>query len=117
MNRLSWRHGMYEDVLQPIRNDDDAGALDCGPRDVMRDLGNPDMFVPPATDAGPIPNLKFSFSDAHMTLNHSGWSREVTIRELPVATTLAGVNTALTPGGVVREMHWHSQAEFFLTRS
>ena len=100
----------YENVPQPIR-DDGAGATDFGPRDVMRDLENPDMLVPPATDAGTIPNLKFSFSDTHMQLNHGGWSREVTVRELPIATTLAGVNMRLTPGGV-RELHWHKQAEW-----
>jgi oxalate decarboxylase len=46
-----------------------------------------------------------------MQLNHGGWSREVTVRELPIATTLAGVNMSLTPGGV-RELHWHQQAEW-----
>jgi oxalate decarboxylase len=97
-------------VPQPIRKDG-AGAYDLGPRDVMRDLENPDMFVPPSTDEGLVPNLVFSFSDAHMQLNKGGWSREVTIRELPIATTLAGVNMALTPGGV-REMHWHSETEW-----
>jgi oxalate decarboxylase len=102
--------GSYENVPQPIR-DDGAGATDFGPRDVMRDLENPDMLVPPATDAGTIPNLKFSFSDTHMQLNHGGWSREITIREMPIATTLAGVNMRLTPGGV-RELHWHKQAEW-----
>jgi oxalate decarboxylase len=100
----------YENVPQPIR-DDGAGATDFGPRDVMRDLENPDMLVPPATDAGTIPNLKFSFSDTHMQLNHGGWSREITVRELPIATTLAGVNMRLTPGGV-RELHWHKPAEW-----
>jgi oxalate decarboxylase len=97
-------------VPQPIRNDG-AGATDFGPRDVMRDIENSDMLVPPVTDAGLIPNLKFSFSDTHMQLNHGGWSREVTVRELPIATTLAGVNMRLTPGGV-RELHWHQQAEW-----
>jgi oxalate decarboxylase len=97
-------------VPQPIRNDG-AGATDLGPRDIMRDLENPDMLVPPVTDAGLIPNLKFSFSDTHMQLNHGGWSREVTVRQLPIATTLAGVNMRLTPGGV-RELHWHQQAEW-----
>jgi oxalate decarboxylase len=97
-------------VPQPIRNDG-AGATDFGPRDVMRDMENPDMLVPPVTDAGLIPNLKFSFSDTHMHLNHGGWSREVTVRELPIATTLAGVNMRLTPGGM-RELHWHQQAEW-----
>ncbi|MDU4697575.1 MAG: oxalate decarboxylase family bicupin [Paenibacillus sp.] len=97
-------------IPQPIR-DDGAGATDTGPRDVMRDRENPDMLVPPVTDNGLIPNLKFSFSDTHMQLNHGGWSREITIRELPIATTLAGVNMRLTPGGV-RELHWHQQAEW-----
>jgi len=60
-------------VPQPIR-DDGAGATDPGPRDVMHDLENPDMLVPPVTDAGTIPNLKFSFSDTHMRLEHGGWS-------------------------------------------
>lgn len=46
-----------------------------------------------------------------MQLNCGGWSREVTVRELPVATTLAAVNMSLTPGGV-RELHWHQQAEW-----
>lgn len=97
-------------IPQPIRADG-AGATDPGPRDVMRDRQNPDLLVPPKTDAGTVPNLRFSFSDTHMQLNHGGWSREVTVRELPVAKTLAGVNMRLTPGGV-REMHWHQQAEW-----
>jgi oxalate decarboxylase len=46
-----------------------------------------------------------------MTLKHGGWSRQVTTRELPIATTLAGVNMALTPGGV-RELHWHKESEW-----
>ncbi|MCR6522020.1 oxalate decarboxylase family bicupin [Lysinibacillus capsici] len=100
----------YFQVPQPIRGDG-AGGVDKGPRDIMRDLENPDMLVPPTTDAGLIPNLRFSFSDTHMTLNQGGWSREITVRELPIATTLAGVNMSLTPGGV-RELHWHQQAEW-----
>lgn len=102
--------GAYGNVPQPIRNDG-AGGMDTGPRDVMRDIENPDMLVPPITDSGLLPNMKFSFSDTSMTLNHGGWSREITVRELPIATTLAGVNMSLTPGGV-RELHWHQQAEW-----
>ncbi|MBP0725286.1 oxalate decarboxylase family bicupin [Bacillus sp. RG28] len=100
----------FENVPQPIR-EDGAGATDYGPRDAMRDLENPDMFIPPITDAGTIPNLKFSFSDTHMQLYHGGWSREVTARELPISKTIAGVNMRLTPGGV-RELHWHKQSEW-----
>lgn len=97
-------------VPQPIRSDG-AGAIDSGPRNIMRDLQNPNMLVPPITDAGLLPNLKFSFSDTSMTLNNGGWSREVTARELPIATTIAGVNMSLTAGGV-RELHWHQEAEW-----
>jgi oxalate decarboxylase len=104
------RNQTYPYIPQPIR-DDGAGATDLGPRDVMRDLENPDMLVPPKTDAGTLPNMRFSFSDTPMQLNHGGWSREITIRQLPVATTLAGVNMRLTPGGV-RELHWHQEAEW-----
>lgn len=110
------RHFANENMPQPIRNDG-AGNIDLGPRDVMRDRENPNMLVPPATDAGLVPNLKFSFSDTHMQLNHGGWSREVTARELPIATTLAGVNMSLTPGGV-RELHWHpnnDEWQYYLT--
>lgn len=84
-------------IPQPIRSDG-AGGPDLGPRDVMRDMQNPDMLVPPATDNGLLPNLRMSFSDTHMQLNHGGWSREITVRDLPIATTLAGVNMSLTPG-------------------
>ncbi|MDN4600854.1 oxalate decarboxylase family bicupin [Paenibacillus sp. F6_3S_P_1C] len=97
-------------IPQPMRKDG-AGGPDLGPRDVMRDLQNPDMLVPPVTDNGLLPNLRMSFSDTHMQLNHGGWSREITVRDLPIATTLAGVNMSLTSGGV-RELHWHQQSEW-----
>ncbi|MFC7372478.1 oxalate decarboxylase family bicupin [Fictibacillus iocasae] len=100
----------HESIPQPIRSDG-MGWWDYGPRNVMRDIQNPDLLVPPKTDAGTLPNLRFSFSDANMQLNYGGWSREVTVRQLPIATTLAGVNMALTPGGI-RELHWHQQAEW-----
>jgi oxalate decarboxylase len=110
MKNSSQHPARQRNVPQPIR-EDGAGATDPGPRDMMRDLENPDLLIPPVTDSGLIPNLKFSFSDTHMQLNHGGWSREITARDLPIATTLAGVNMRLTPGGV-RELHWHQQAEW-----
>ncbi|NQX62125.1 oxalate decarboxylase family bicupin [Paenibacillus qinlingensis] len=110
MDTSNRNQGVYGNVPQPIRPDG-AGGMDTGPRDIMRDMENPNMLVPPITDSGLLPNLKFSFSDTSMKLNFGGWSREVTVRELPIATTLAGVNMSLTPGGV-REMHWHQQAEW-----
>ncbi|MEC0092190.1 cupin domain-containing protein [Paenibacillus macquariensis] len=101
---------MYDEVPEPIRPDG-AGATDLGPRDIIRDLENPNMLVPPITDAGTVPNLRFSFSDTNMVLKEGGWSRQITSRDLPIATTIAGVNMSLTPGGV-RELHWHKQVEW-----
>jgi oxalate decarboxylase len=97
------------EVPQPMI--DGVGATDPGPRNVLLDLQNPDVLTPPRTDRGTIPNLKFSFSNAHNRLEEGGWAREVTVRELPIATTLAGVNMRLTAGGV-RELHWHKEAEW-----
>jgi oxalate decarboxylase len=96
-------------VPQPMR--DGVGATDPGPRNIERDRQNPDLLVPPETDHGSVPNLKFSYADTHNRLNEGGWAREVTQRELPIATTLAGVNMRLTPGGV-RELHWHKASEW-----
>src|SRR6266568_5168847 len=96
-------------VPQPIRGNE--GGTDPGPRNVPLDRQNPDILTPPSTDAGTIPNLKFSFGLAHSRLLAGGWARQVTVRELPIATELAGVNMRLKPGAI-REMHWHKEAEW-----
>jgi oxalate decarboxylase len=46
-----------------------------------------------------------------MRLDAGGWARQQTVRELPIATELAGVNMRLT-AGAIREMHWHKEAEW-----
>jgi oxalate decarboxylase len=94
---------------QPVRGD--KGVSDPGPRNATRDRENLDVLVPPETDRGTLPNLKFSFAEAHNRLEPGGWARQVTERELPIATTLAGVNMRLKRGAV-RELHWHKQAEW-----
>ncbi|MEV1332524.1 oxalate decarboxylase family bicupin [Micromonospora costi] len=96
-------------VPQPERGG--KGWRDPGPRDVTRDRENPDLLVPPATDAGTMPNLRFSFADAHTRIEQGGWTREITQRELPIATELSGVDMALEPGAY-RELHWHKQSEW-----
>jgi oxalate decarboxylase len=35
---------------------------------MTRDMQNPDLLMPPSTDHGTLPNLRFSFSDLHMWL-------------------------------------------------
>jgi len=94
---------------RPIRGD--LGASILGPRNIPLERENPDLLASPYTDSGTIPNLKFSFATARNRLLKGGWAREVTVRELPVATELAGVNMRLKPGGI-REMHWHKEAEW-----
>src|ERR1700720_2854219 len=86
------------------------GGTDPGPRNLGRDRQNPDLLVPPPTDNGTLPNLRFSFSDAHMRLTSGGWTRQVTQRELGISKDIAGVNMRLNAGGV-RELHWHKEAE------
>src|SRR5712672_2173021 len=87
------------------------GGTDPGPRNISRDRQNPDILVPPSTDHGTLPNLRFSFSDAHMRLESGGWTRQVTTRELGISKDIAGVNMRLNAGGV-RELHWHKAAEW-----
>jgi oxalate decarboxylase len=98
-----------EPIPQPQRPG--HGGTDPGPRNVVRDRQNPDLLVPPSTDHGTLPNLRFSFSDAHMRQETGGWTRQVTVRELGISKQVAGVNMRLNAGGV-RELHWHKAAEW-----
>lgn len=97
------------DLPQPI--DGSRGADIAGPRNLAIEAQNPDVFLPPATDHGGIAALKFPFAMAHNRLEDGGWAREVTIRELPALKELAAVEMRLGPG-VVRELHWHKEAEW-----
>ena len=112
MENMQANKGRQTDVVnstQPISGD--RGASIMGPRNEPLERQNPDLLSSPYTDAGTIPNLKFPFAAARNRLATGGWAREVTARELPIATTLAGVNMRLKPGGI-REMHWHREAEW-----
>ncbi len=101
--------GQDDNLPEPIR--DGRGGTILGPRNMAIERENPDLLASPSTDAGTIPNLKFSFAAARNRIAPGGWAREVTVRELPVATTLAAVNMRLKPGGI-RELHWHREAEW-----
>ena len=87
------------------------GGTDPGPRNIVRDRQNPDLLVPPSTDSGTLPNLRFSFADAHVRQTSGGWTRQITERELGISKNIAGVNMRLNAGGV-RELHWHKEAEW-----
>jgi oxalate decarboxylase len=96
---------------QPLRGAE--GATILGPRNEPLERENPDALAPPSTDAGQLPNLKFSFDTAHTRVTAGGWARQVTTQELPVATTIAGVDMRLKPGAI-RELHWHESSEWAL---
>src|ERR1700693_5557584 len=98
-----------EPIPQPQRPG--YGGTDPRPRNLVRDRQNPDLLVPPSTDQGTLPNLRFSFADAHTRLTSGGWTRQVTVRELGISKDIAGVNMRLNAGGV-RELHWHKAAEW-----
>ena len=84
---------------------------DPGPVNPELDAQNQSSFDPPETDAGGMPPFKYPFSISHKRLHTGGWSREVTVRELPVSKSMAGVEMRLTAGGI-RELHWHTAAEW-----
>jgi len=90
----------------------DRSRSDPGPANSASDAQNPDSTWPPATDSKSlVPTFKYPFSMANKRSYKGGWSREVTVRELPVSKSLAGVNMRLTAGGV-RELHWHTAGEW-----
>ena len=54
------------------------GGTDPGPRNLARDRQNPDILVPPSTDHGTLPNLRWSFADSHNHISPGGWGRQTT---------------------------------------
>jgi oxalate decarboxylase len=82
-----------------------------GPRNASLDTQNADSVWAPETDNGAVPAFKYPFSFSRKRLESGGWTRQVTVRELPISKTIAGVEMRLTAGGV-RELHWHVSAEW-----
>jgi len=90
----------------------DRSATDPGPTNSAVDAQNPDSAWPPSKDSkSMVQAFKYPFSFANKRTYKGGWSREVTVRELPVSKAMAGVNMRLTAGGV-RELHWHTAGEW-----
>ncbi len=98
---------------KPYPTKDDRSASAPGPGNPPLDTQNPDSFLPPPSDAGGVQTFKYPFALSHKRMQEGGWSREVTVRELAVSTSIAGVDMRLTAGGI-RELHWHTAAEWAL---
>ena len=106
---LSAEAAAQEQKQYPAKSDRSASAP--GPGNAQIDDQNPDSFLPPQTDAGGVQTFKYPFGISHKRMQEGGWSREVTVRELAVSKSIAGVDMRLTAGGV-RELHWHTAAEW-----
>ncbi|KAI5801228.1 RmlC-like cupin domain-containing protein [Geopyxis carbonaria] len=98
---------------QPIRGS--KGGSDPGPRDVEMDRSHPDIFAPPGTDHGTVPQLNWPMGLSHNKLGkgRGGWSRQQNLAVMPAATQFAGVDMRLE-AGAYREMHWHTANEWAL---
>jgi oxalate decarboxylase len=89
----------------------DHTSSDPGPENRVLLDENPDTNTPPPTDHGDIGPVWYSFDLARKRVEEGGWTHQVTQRELPSSTDIAGVNMRLTAGSF-RELHWHTADEW-----
>lgn len=82
-----------------------------GPNNPPLNQANPDSVFPPETDNGGQLPFKYPFAYAHRRVEAGGWTRQVTVRDLPISKSMAGVEMRLISGGI-RELHWHVSAEW-----
>ncbi|KAI0087513.1 Bicupin oxalate decarboxylase/oxidase [Irpex rosettiformis] len=94
---------------QPMRGA--LGDTFLSPSNHDVDKQNVDNVAAPTTDAGTVPNLKWSMSLSHTRLLKGGWVREQVVTDLPVSKDLAAAELRLSPNAY-RELHWHRIAEW-----
>jgi oxalate decarboxylase len=100
--------------INPMGSHTGVNASQPGPKNnTVLDAQNEDSAWPPETDSGGQPPFKYSFSLSHKRIEDGGWTRQVTVRDLPVSKTMAGVEMRLISGGI-RELHWHVASEWAL---
>ncbi|KAH6674450.1 RmlC-like cupin domain-containing protein [Halenospora varia] len=99
---------------QPIRGE--GGQTAPGPRTYEYEKLNPDLFAPPETDSGSVPQAQWPLGLSHNRFGvgkQSGWARQQNTGQLPSATEMAGVDMRLAPHAY-RELHWHTANEWSL---
>ncbi|KAH7350878.1 RmlC-like cupin domain-containing protein [Rhexocercosporidium sp. MPI-PUGE-AT-0058] len=79
---------------------------------------NLDVFAPPGTDSGAVPNAQWPMGLSHNRFGsrkRSGYARQQNTQQLPApaATSFAGVDMRLAPHAY-RELHWHTANEWSL---
>jgi oxalate decarboxylase len=102
-----------QEASKPARSPDHhlPNEKNLGPQNASLEAENPSAVWATETDAGAVPPFKYPFALARKRIESGGWTRQVTVRELPISKTIAGVEMRLTAGGV-RELHWHVSAEW-----
>lgn len=101
--------------FQPIRGSTNS-PTDPGPRTYQYELLNPDLYAPPGTDSGAVPNAKWPLGlshNRHGTPATAGYARQQNTEQLPIASAMAGVDMRLSPNAY-RELHWHQANEWSL---
>jgi oxalate decarboxylase family bicupin protein len=77
---------------------------------------NSDIYAPPGTDSGDVPQLQWPMGLSHNrqgTGGRSGYARQPNENQLPASTEFAGVDMRLAPYAY-RELHWHTANEWSL---
>jgi oxalate decarboxylase len=108
-------HAQTQEQVQNAEHDQ-SSSLPLGRENAPIYDENPDSVTPPPTDHSNVPTFKYSFQLAHKRVQPGGWTRQVTVEDLPVSKTIAGVQMRLISGGI-RELHWHLAAEWSLMLS
>jgi oxalate decarboxylase len=62
-----------------------------------------------ATAPGATMEFRFPLDTGRPRVASGGWAKEVSVREFPIAHSMAGVHAFLDAGGS-RELHWHATA-------
>jgi oxalate decarboxylase len=100
-----------QQVPQIVPNHTGVNENETLPKNSPLDGQNPSSVWAPETDAGGQAPFKYPFSFAHKRIEAGGWTRQVTVRDLPISKKMAGVQMHLIKGGV-RELHWHLGGEW-----
>ncbi|KAB5591242.1 Oxalate decarboxylase [Ceratobasidium theobromae] len=100
----------FQDTV-PVPERGTTGASILGPQNIPLDRQGPDFLAPPSTDSGSVENVKWSLGMSHNRIQDGGWARQQNVHDMPIATTMAGVNMRLK-AGAMRELHWHTTAEW-----
>ncbi|TAQ90162.1 hypothetical protein B7494_g1458 [Chlorociboria aeruginascens] len=97
---------------QPIRGT--GGQTEPGARTYDYEKLNPDIYAPPGTDSGSVPQAQWPMGLSHNRFGtglRSGFARQQTVDQLPAAVEFAGVDMRLAPHAY-RELHWHTANEW-----